>query len=87
MIGLTLIRTRRSTLLWIRYVQFEVRRKGPSGARDVFYRAVRAVPWCKELWLESLRALLAAFELAEVHEMLRLMTEKELRFRTPLPFE
>jgi hypothetical protein len=54
-----------------------------ASAKRIFLRAVHACPWCKELWLDGLRAsvLRPAFSLAELSDLVRLMTEKGIHLR------
>lgn len=50
-------------------------------ARGIFYRAIRSVPWAKALWLDSMRRLRPHLTAAELHDILKLMMEKEIRIR------
>ena len=73
-----------SPVLWHWYVAFECRDGDYRQARQVFYRALRACPWVKQLYLmgfDELREGMSASELKGVYE---LMEDKELRIRTPL---
>jgi hypothetical protein len=70
--------------LWLHYIDFEASRGNNEAAKNVLYRAIRAVPWYKEVWLRSIKAG-QILELHEIVDLLQLMTEKELRLRTELP--
>ena len=70
--------------LWKLYFLFELSRDEPEKAKNVFYRALRACPWVKELYMsafEHLRTVMAETELRGVYE---LMVEKELRIHVGL---
>ena len=68
--------------LWKWYFFFEL--EDLSRAKDVFYRAIRACPWVKSLYLlafEFLSEVLGERELKGIYD---LMVEKELRIHTAL---
>ncbi|KAL8953485.1 MAG: hypothetical protein Q9222_000689 [Ikaeria aurantiellina] len=77
-----------SASLWKLYFLFErANGDGDDGKRrskDVFYRAMRACPWAKEIYMLAFRHLgeeMGEVELRGIHEI---MVEKELRMRAPL---
>lgn len=74
----------KSAMLWRMYFLFEVGNVELGKAKDVFYRAVRACPWVKGLYLlpfVHLREVVAVSELKGVYEM---MVERELRIHVAL---
>jgi hypothetical protein len=74
-------RSRHSIALWRYYLLYELQQTRPESAKGVFYRAIRDVPWSKALWLDSIRMLVVHVNLSEFHDILKLMTEKEIRIR------
>lgn len=70
--------------LWRSYVRFckahakELRGSG-SGAKDVFYRALGACPWSKELIMEAFSTLAGDMESAELSSLWNTMATKGLR--------
>jgi hypothetical protein len=77
---------RHSIVLWRFYVHYELAVGDVRGALRVFFRAVRAVPWCKALWQELLATeLVREATAAQVREVLQLMDEKEVRLRSKPP--
>ena len=73
-----------SAAIWKLYVQFEIDRGDQAKAKAAWWRAVRACPWVKALWMmafEELRAAMGQDELIGVYEM---MEEKELRLHVDL---
>ena len=48
----------------------------------MFFRAVRAVPTVKEVWMIAPTRLSAAFTPQEMDELISVMIERELRVRT-----
>lgn len=68
--------------LWAYFISFEIQRKNVTGARDTFYRAIRSVPWNKDIWLTCIEKLSECFDMSEIGDFLKLITEKELRLRT-----
>jgi hypothetical protein len=77
---------RHSIVLWRFYVHYELATGDVRGALRVFFRAVRAVPWCKALWQELLATeLVREASAAQVLEVEQLMDEKEVRLRVKPP--
>lgn len=84
---------RRSALLWLKFLSHEAARYTPelktftqsSSARDAFYRAVRSCPWSKRVWLEGIEVLAKIFDVVELHDLLALISEKELRLKFEMP--
>eukprot|EP01125_Pyxidicula_operculata_P006298 TRINITY_DN2182_c3_g1_i5.p1 TRINITY_DN2182_c3_g1~~TRINITY_DN2182_c3_g1_i5.p1 ORF type:complete len:724 (-),score=193.33 TRINITY_DN2182_c3_g1_i5:1827-3998(-) len=74
--------TKRAALLWHNYLLFEISKQNWEEAKNLFYRAIRSVPWYKPIWLECVRSLLPAFDNVEVQDLIRLMAEKELRLHS-----
>lgn len=71
-----------SIILWRYYINYEVSKKNLHIAKGIFYRAIRFVPWSKNLWMDSMREpLRKQFTSTELHDLLTLMTEKEIRIR------
>ena len=73
-----------SAALWRLYVLFEIERGDREKGKAVWWRAVRACPGVKALWMmafEELRAVMGREELVGVWEM---MNEKELRMHVDL---
>ncbi|KAI7885758.1 DUF1740-domain-containing protein [Lichtheimia hyalospora FSU 10163] len=73
--------TRASILVWKLYIEHEIRCKNMDRAKSLYYRAVRACPWSKELYLLGIRVLSRQLSEKELHEMVSLMMEKEIRMR------
>ncbi|KAJ4391348.1 hypothetical protein N0V93_004965 [Gnomoniopsis smithogilvyi] len=67
--------------LWLSYVRFCARnRKGLRGkAKEVYYRALGACPWSKELAMEAFNTLLREMESSELRSVWNTMTMKGLR--------
>ncbi|KAF3926796.1 hypothetical protein ABW20_dc0100386 [Dactylellina cionopaga] len=72
-------RTKSSIQLWLLYLQFELRQAQPGRARDVFFRAVRACPWSKDVILSGFRWLRSVLDFGEMRKVYSVMQEKELR--------
>ncbi|KAK6497523.1 hypothetical protein TWF481_011929 [Arthrobotrys musiformis] len=72
-------RTKSSIQLWILYLQFELRQSQPVRAKDVFFRAIRACPWSKEVILSGFRLLRSILDFGEMRKVYGVMQEKELR--------
>jgi len=75
----------RCIVLWKYYMEFELKQNNLDNAKGIFYRAVRTVPWCKSVWLMSVNYLRLSFTVTELHDILQLMSEKELRIRITPP--
>lgn len=76
--------TRASILVWKLYIEHEIRCKNMDRAKSLYYRAIRACPWSKELYLLGIRVLSRQLSEKELHEMVSLMMEKEIRMRSPI---
>ncbi|KAI4176573.1 MAG: hypothetical protein LQ343_000864 [Gyalolechia ehrenbergii] len=73
-----------SASLWKLYFLFEYENGEMKRTRDLFYRAVRACPWVKEVYMlafDYLAEVMSEEELRGVYEM---MLEKELRIHVAL---
>jgi len=71
--------TRRSAILWHHYLIFELSRNNIESAKKIYYRAIRSVPWYKPVWLECIRHLMNSFNTGELTDIIRLISEKEIR--------
>lgn len=77
---------RTSIVMWRLYMEHEIRCKEYGRAKNLFYRAVRACPWSKELCMFAIRHLASCFSERELLEIQSVMMEKEIRIRSgPLP--
>jgi len=78
--------TRNSPILWRTYISWQVEQAGdPRAAKQVFYRAIRHLPWAKTVWLDSMRVdLRHMFTQGELHDLYTLLNEKEVRVRCEL---
>ena len=65
--------------MWKLYFLFECERGGLQRARAVFYRAVRACPWAKELYLLAFERLGKEMSIRELKGVFEMVVEKELR--------
>ncbi|KAK6332033.1 hypothetical protein TWF718_002571 [Orbilia javanica] len=72
-------RTKSSIQIWILYLQFEVRQSQPGRAKDVFFRAIRACPWSKDIVLSGFKLLRSILDFGEMRKVYGVMQEKELR--------
>jgi len=77
--------TRRSALLWHQYLLFEILHNQLESAKKLYYRAIRSVPWFKPIWLESVRYLTHTFNSGELTDIIRLLSEKEIRLHIEPP--
>jgi hypothetical protein len=77
---------RGSVELWARYVRFCLERRELRGrAKDVFYRAVGACPWAREVYLLGFGGVLRAeLGAAELRGVVNTMGEKGLRVHVDL---
>ncbi|KAK2503642.1 hypothetical protein MC885_019188 [Smutsia gigantea] len=66
-------------LLWRMYLNFLVSLGNKERSKGVFYKALQNCPWAKVLYMDAVD-----YFPDEMHEILDLMTEKELRVRLPL---
>lgn len=62
-------------------MNYELHKDDSSLAKGLFYRAMRHLPYSKILWLDGVRLLRGELSIAELNDILTLMTEKELRIR------
>lgn len=72
-------KSQRCILLWRLYMFFEEQLNKHNNVKAVFYRALQQCPWAKTIYLDCVRYVPEMLQ--EVND---LMTEKELRIRTPL---
>ncbi|CAN8258973.1 unnamed protein product [Cochlearia groenlandica] len=74
-----------SVVLWRCYISYEIEiAHNPSAARRIYFRAINACPWSKQLWLDGfgkLSSVLAAKEMSDLQEVMR---DKELNIRTDI---
>lgn len=75
---------RQSAAIWNLYFHFELRRGEFQRSKQVFYRAVRACPWAKQLYLLAFRHLGNVMGVGELRGVFETMVEKELRIHVPL---
>ena len=65
--------------MWKLYFLFECEKGGLQRASAVFYRAVRACPWVKELYLLAFERLGKEMSIAELKSVYEMVVERELR--------
>ncbi|KAI2630450.1 DUF1740-domain-containing protein [Xylaria nigripes] len=66
--------------LWVAYIRFcYSRRELRSKAKPVFYRAIQACPWSKDIFIEAFGTLVREFDSAELKSVYATMCEKGLR--------
>ncbi|MCJ1394657.1 hypothetical protein MMC18_007537 [Xylographa bjoerkii] len=70
---------RQSAAMWKLYFLFECTRGESPRARAVFYRAVRACPWVKELYLLAFEWLGEGMSVDELKAVYEMVVERELR--------
>ncbi|MCJ1475511.1 hypothetical protein MMC13_004174 [Lambiella insularis] len=70
---------KQSAAMWKLYFLFEHSRGELQRARAVFYRAVRACPWMKELYLLPFEFLEDVVPMAELKGVYEMVVERELR--------
>mmetsp|Transcript_19060 Transcript_19060/g.31227 ORF Transcript_19060/g.31227 Transcript_19060/m.31227 type:complete len:523 (+) Transcript_19060:368-1936(+) len=70
--------------LWRLYMRFELGCKNPSAAVRIYYRALKACPWARNVWMECFRLLRSHMLNIDLAGIVDLMQEKELRVRTTL---
>ena len=75
---------KRSAALWKLYFLFEHSRHEAKRAKGVFYRAITACPWAKELYMLAFRYLVATLRLEELRGVYEAMVEKGLRVHVSL---
>lgn len=78
-------RMNQSILIWKMYLEFEISQKKIKFAKGILFRAIRACPWAKELWLFALKQLEAYLKNEEKADLINLMSIKEIRFRSTPP--
>jgi hypothetical protein len=62
-------------------MDYETSKGNADLAKGIFYRSIRNVPWAKNLWLDAYRSLRPRMTVAELHDILKLMMEKEIHIR------
>lgn len=72
-------RGKQSATMWKLYFLFEHSRGELQRAKMIFYRAVRACPWVKELYLLPFQYLRGVTPLEELRGIYEMLAEKELR--------
>ncbi|KAJ1491268.1 hypothetical protein T484DRAFT_1774887 [Baffinella frigidus] len=79
-------RTRADSLERRTYMDLEVDEDRGDAAKRIFYRAIAACPWSKDVWLHALRRpqILTQFSKTELLDLVEMMSAKELRVRTML---
>jgi len=78
--------------LWRLYIVLEMNQWGDVNAdnqshviaKDVWYRAVHACTWSKQLWIDGFRWFGPLFSEEELLEVFKLMSDKEIRLRSKL---
>jgi hypothetical protein len=71
--------------LWRLYILFCTRTKEfKKQATDVFYRAMRACPWAKKLFMMAFTELKHSLQFDELRAVYRVIQEKELRIHVDL---
>jgi hypothetical protein len=74
---------RSSAGLWRLYIIYCLQ-QFPTDAKDVWYRALRACPWAKELYIVGFEHLEGILEYGELKATWKVMGEKELRIHVDL---
>ncbi|KXX73894.1 Protein NRDE2 [Madurella mycetomatis] len=76
---------RGSVELWVHYIRFCCAAKELRGkAKDVFYRAIAACPWPKELYMEAFGTLVGQMSSSELRAVFNTMATKGLRIHVDL---
>jgi hypothetical protein len=72
---------RSSLSLWKLYILFELSRGNAARAKELFYRAMRACPWSKDILLLPVQHphLREGFDFWELRKIYNVLTDKELR--------
>ncbi|KAL8770927.1 MAG: hypothetical protein Q9209_003578 [Squamulea sp. 1 TL-2023] len=70
--------------LWKWYFLYEYRNKDLKRAREVYYRAVRACPWAKEIYMLGFEYLSEEMPEGELRGIYDMMVERELRIHLAL---
>lgn len=73
-----------SASLWRLYLLFEYENGDLKRTRNLFYRAVRACPWVKEIYMLAFDCLANALPEEELRGVYEMMVEKELRIHVSL---
>ncbi|GAB1320735.1 hypothetical protein MFIFM68171_10945 [Madurella fahalii] len=74
-----------SVELWVSYIRFCCSAKELRGkAKDVFYRAIAACPWAKELYMEAFGTLVGWMNSSELRAVFNTMATKGLRVHVDL---
>ncbi|PWW79846.1 DUF1740-domain-containing protein [Tuber magnatum] len=73
-------RTKYNFTLWVIYVEFEIREKELTRAKEVLFRGIRNCPWSKDLLLLAFQRLRTVMSYEEMRKLLSIVSsEKELR--------
>jgi hypothetical protein len=76
---------RRCAVLWMSYMQFELKNGTAANAKRLFYRAINACPQARDIWLSCADdGLVAMFPKDEIEGLVEVMNEKELRVHVEL---
>ncbi|KAK3375355.1 NRDE-2, necessary for RNA interference-domain-containing protein [Podospora didyma] len=71
--------------LWIHYLRFvHSARELKAKVKDVFYRAIAACPWSKELYMEAFGTLVKDMSSSELRSVFSILAEKGLRVHVDL---
>ncbi|KAI1340574.1 NRDE-2, necessary for RNA interference-domain-containing protein [Xylariaceae sp. FL0016] len=71
--------------LWISYIRFCYSRKElRAKAKDVFYRAIQACPWSKDVFMEAFGTLGRDMDSSELRSVYRTMCEKGFRIHVEM---
>ncbi|KAL8706642.1 MAG: hypothetical protein Q9201_000339 [Fulgogasparrea decipioides] len=70
--------------LWKLYFLFEHRNRDPKRARDVLFRAIRACPWVKAIYMLAFECLGDEMGNEDLRGIYDMMVEKELRIHVAL---
>ena len=70
--------------LWKTYIIFEKTRGDMKKARAIWWRAVQACPWVKELWMMGFREMRNEMNSEELKGLYEIMVEKDLRMHVDL---
>ncbi|KAK5629737.1 hypothetical protein RRF57_005452 [Xylaria bambusicola] len=71
--------------LWIAYVRFcHARKELRAKAKGVFYRAIQACPWSKDVFMEAFSTLVREMDSAELKSVYATMCEKGLRIHVDM---
>ncbi|KAI0118868.1 DUF1740-domain-containing protein [Nemania sp. FL0031] len=71
--------------LWIAYIRFcHARKELRAKAKPVFYRAIQACPWAKDVFMEAFGTLVREMDSAELKSVYSAMCEKGLRIHVDM---